>query len=66
MGLKWILIAWAIIMIYTRVYLGVHYPGDILGGAIWGTLLGVVFGTTTNKLGNWLASRKEQPTANGQ
>lgn len=33
--------AWAIIMVYSRVYLGVHFLTDILAGAIVGTLLGV-------------------------
>jgi undecaprenyl-diphosphatase len=33
---------WAIIIAYSRVYLGVHYPGDILGGAILG--IGVGYG----------------------
>src|SRR5688572_13477021 len=28
----WILFVWAILMTYTRIYLGVHYPGDILVG----------------------------------
>lgn len=28
---------WAILNSYTRVYLGVHYPGDILAGAIVGS-----------------------------
>jgi undecaprenyl-diphosphatase len=32
---------WASIIAYTRVYLGVHYPGDILGGAILGTGVGI-------------------------
>lgn len=27
---------WAILVSYSRIYLGVHYPGDILGGAILG------------------------------
>lgn len=31
--------AWAILSSYTRMYLGVHYPGDILGGALLGALL---------------------------
>jgi undecaprenyl-diphosphatase len=31
---------WACIIAYTRIYLGVHYPGDILGGIILGTLIG--------------------------
>ena len=32
---------WAMLIAYSRVYLGVHYPGDILGGAILGTGLGI-------------------------
>lgn len=29
---------WAIIIAYSRIYLGVHYPFDIIGGIIVGTL----------------------------
>ncbi|GIV36332.1 MAG: lipid A 4'-phosphatase [Cyclobacteriaceae bacterium] len=32
------LFAWALFMSYTRLYLGVHYPGDILVGAVTGLL----------------------------
>ena len=32
----WILFAWAVVMTYTRIYLGVHYPGDILVGMLVG------------------------------
>jgi undecaprenyl-diphosphatase len=34
------LFLWAALMSYTRIYLGVHYPGDILVGAIVGLLCG--------------------------
>lgn len=31
---------WAALLSYSRIYLGVHFPGDIVGGAIVGLLLG--------------------------
>ena len=40
-----VLIIWACVVSYSRIYLGLHYPGDILGGAILGALLAfLVFG----------------------
>lgn len=42
---KWIYLLWIVpfIVAYSRVYLGVHYPGDILGGALVGIFWGFVF-----------------------
>ena len=43
MRLRWItgsLFTWAVLQCYSRVYLGVHYPGDILGGIVVGVLAG--------------------------
>lgn len=37
------LIVWALLCSYSRIYLGVHYPGDILCGALWGVLVGIGF-----------------------
>lgn len=40
---KWVTImflCWAIIVSYSRIYVGVHYPFDILCGAILGGLIG--------------------------
>ena len=34
------ILLWAVINCYSRVYLGVHYPGDLLVGAIIGSLIG--------------------------
>jgi len=36
--------SWAMVNSWTRLYLGVHYVGDIMVGLIWGTLVGwIVF-----------------------
>ncbi|MCF7885041.1 MAG: phosphatase PAP2 family protein [Candidatus Marinimicrobia bacterium] len=41
-NLRWIMYVWAGVVSYSRIYLGVHYPGDIIGGAILGILLGLM------------------------
>ena len=39
---KWMLLAylWALLIGYAQIYVGVHYPLDVLGGAGLGTLVG--------------------------
>ena len=38
-----LILIWAAFISYSRIYLGLHYPGDVLAGAIVGSLLGVIF-----------------------
>jgi len=38
--LKIVLLFWALLVSYSRIYNGVHYPFDILGGALVGVLSG--------------------------
>jgi undecaprenyl-diphosphatase len=42
---QWITVAmlsWALVVSYSRIYLGVHYPADIVCGGMLGSLLAVV------------------------
>jgi undecaprenyl-diphosphatase len=59
---KWLtlsLLIWCSLMSYSRVYLGVHYPGDILCGAALGStlayFLGLLYKWTDRK---WYDERK--------
>jgi undecaprenyl-diphosphatase len=53
---RWIglVFLWAVLMTYTRLYLGVHYPGDILVGA----LIGLACGWVGFRLAQGLIQRK--------
>ncbi|HXB41935.1 MAG TPA: phosphatase PAP2 family protein [Bacteroidia bacterium] len=44
------LFTWAIFIGYTRIYLGVHYPLDIAGGAIWGFVIAFIFSKISLKV----------------
>lgn len=37
---SWLFFLWASIVSYAQVYVGVHYPGDVLCGALLGILIG--------------------------
>lgn len=39
-ALSLMLVVWSLINCWTRLYLGVHYPLDILCGLVWGAIVG--------------------------
>lgn len=47
LNLLWI---WAAVVTYSRVYLAVHYPGDVLAGTSCGILLGWIAATSAENL----------------
>ena len=44
------LITWALVNCWTRLYLGVHYPSDIIVGVVWGSVSGLFAYTMYNKV----------------
>ncbi len=39
----WFILLWPIAVSYSRIYLGVHYPSDIVGGACLGLIMATLF-----------------------
>ncbi len=59
---SWILYIWATAVAYSRIYLGVHFPMDIIFGFTLGSICGI--GTfklfISQKFTNWVTRRKKQ------
>ncbi|HOZ78873.1 MAG TPA: phosphatase PAP2 family protein [Ferruginibacter sp.] len=45
----WLFFAWAAAICYAQMYVGVHYPLDLIGGAIVGSMIGYTTATVFNK-----------------
>ena len=57
---KWIFISIAILVAYSRIYVGVHYPADILAGAVLGVLCTIIV-LQTKKAAVMLWNKKIKP-----
>src|SRR5690606_2671973 len=57
--LIWFLFVWALAVSYSRIYLGVHYPGD----TITGMLIGILFGYLFSLLHRYLIIRFRVPVS---
>lgn len=55
-SLRWPLIFVAALVGYSRIYNGVHFPSDVLFGALFGITLGIVFSSGARR---WLNIKKE-------
>lgn len=49
-GLTWFLFAWATVVSISRLYLGVHHPGDVLAGAVIGSAIALAFWWLVSKI----------------
>ena len=46
---RYLFFVWAVVVSYAQMYVGVHYPTDILGGAILGLIIGGIAGNYFDK-----------------
>lgn len=58
------MLAWASINSYSRIYLGVHFPGDVLCGAVLGSIIGSITYWIYNILHNKVERSSVRITAN--
>lgn len=53
-----LLLLWAVATCYSRAYLGKHYPGDLVCGALFGTIIGLIVW--------WIVSLVEKKLPSGE
>jgi len=60
------LFIWALVIVYSRVYMGVHYPLDIICGAMLGVLIGILCYTLKVRTAVYVEQRIENRKAKNQ
>jgi len=61
-NLKWLLFGTASLVAVSRIYLGLHYPSDVIGGAALGCLFGYLFSLAAVKTDEFIKNKTKNPT----
>jgi undecaprenyl-diphosphatase len=56
---RWIFLITATLVSISRIYLGVHYPSDVLGGAMIGAAFGYFFSIIALKIEEYITSKSK-------
>lgn len=59
---KWIFLIVASLVSISRIYLGVHYPSDVIGGALIGAAFGYLFSIAAINVEKYFNSKNEVKT----
>jgi undecaprenyl-diphosphatase len=57
----WFIFIWTAAVSYSRIYLGVHYPGDVIAGFVFGMLLGWCMYRLAGIILEITVNRKKEP-----
>ena len=59
---KWSFFTVATLMAFSRPYVGVHYPSDVIGGAIVGIIFGYIFAFIVQKIDSFISKKETKIT----
>ncbi|CBE68694.1 MAG: phosphatase PAP2 family protein [Candidatus Methylomirabilis oxygeniifera] len=57
----WLCFPVAALVGYSRIYVGSHYPFDVLGGALWGVMVGLLGAVAVRRLMRMAGARHTSP-----
>ena len=61
----WVMFPWAAVVSYSRIYMGAHFPGDVICGAALGLVVGFGIGYLTRFVISSAAKRNREISNNG-